>query len=302
MTSHDVVSRLRRLTGEGRIGHAGTLDPSATGVLVMGFGQGTRLMGHLTQDRKSYIARVSFGRSTTTDDAEGETLEELPVPEELSDAAFAAKTLSALVGEHEQIPPAFSAISVDGKRAYARARAGEDVVLEARPITIHSAQLISVEPGDKPSWTCAFEVSKGTYIRSIARDLGASLGTAAHLSGLARTGSGAVGIGDCHPLDKLESEVQEALDAHGSLASALTPFMLDPLRALALPVVRLGDAEAERARSGARIRIADRPEIEDGADVALVHGDALIGIWTRSADTLGCKSNFPAGIGGVIDE
>ena len=131
-TSHDVVSRVRRALGVRRVGHAGTLDPLATGVMVLGVGQATRLLGMLTLDRKSYIASISFGSETNTDDAEGEVTSVGPVALELKDEAYARQVLASFVGPQMQVPPAFSAISVNGVRAYKRARAGESVELPAR--------------------------------------------------------------------------------------------------------------------------------------------------------------------------
>ena len=124
MSSHDVVNRVRRAVGERRVGHAGTLDPAASGVLVVGIGQATKLLGLLTLDRKSYRARIEFGSQTDTDDAEGEVIERAEVPAELSDPDIAAARLAGLVGEHDQVPPAYSVVSVGGKRAYAMAREG----------------------------------------------------------------------------------------------------------------------------------------------------------------------------------
>ena len=201
LSSHDVVNRVRRAVGEKRVGHAGTLDPAASGVLVIGIGQATKLLGMLTLDRKAYVAQVEFGSATDTDDAEGEVIRTAPVPHELSDPAFAAEALHGLLGEQEQVPPAYSAISVNGRRAYALARDGKQVELAARHVTVHAAELVSVESGEKCVWTCAFDVSKGTYVRSLARDLGERLGTCAHLRGLVRTQAGGVCLGDCVDLD-----------------------------------------------------------------------------------------------------
>ena len=205
LTSHDVVSRVRRVLGERRVGHAGTLDPAASGVLVVGVGQATRLLGMLTLDDKRYEARIAFGTQTSTDDVEGEVVLTRPVPERLAEPGVAAAVVASLVGSCDQVPPAYSAISVDGRRAYDRARAGEEVELPVRHVTIHEAALTGVETGDELVWLCSFHVSKGTYVRSIARDLGQSMGTAAHLAGLRRTASGPVGIDACLSLEELEA-------------------------------------------------------------------------------------------------
>jgi tRNA pseudouridine(55) synthase len=194
MSSHDVVNHVRRALGEKRVGHAGTLDPLASGVLVVGVGQGTRLMGLLTADTKSYVARIAFGTQTATDDAEGEVVLSAEPPADVLSREFAAGVVSGLEGEQDQVPPSFSAISVGGVRAYDRARKGQEVELKSRRVSILSAVLLDVVadgPDGQPCWDCAFTVSKGTYVRSIARDLGVSLGSAAHLVELRRTASGA---------------------------------------------------------------------------------------------------------------
>ena len=135
-------------------------------MLVIGVGQATKLLGMLTLDRKAYVAQVEFGSATDTDDAEGEVVRTAPVPHELSDPAFAAEALRGLLGEQDQVPPSYSAISVNGRRAYALARDGKQVELAARHVTVHAADLVSVESGEKCVWTCAFDVSKGTYAAS----------------------------------------------------------------------------------------------------------------------------------------
>ena len=162
-TSHDVVSQCRRALHERRVGHAGTLDPMASGVMVVGVGQATRLLGMLTLDTKSYVADISFGVETNTDDAEGE-----PIAADLRDPAYARERLCAMLGPQMQVPPAFSAISVNGVRAYKAAREGNAVELPPRPVEVYSADLIAVSgEGDACVWTAAFSVSKGTYIRAL---------------------------------------------------------------------------------------------------------------------------------------
>lgn len=296
ITSHDAVSRVRRALGERRVGHAGTLDPLATGVLVVGVGQGTRLMGLLTAERKSYLASITFGQERATDDAEGEVVREGAVPPQARDAEWAAKTLGGLVGELDQVPPAYSAVSVGGKRAYAMARAGEAVELAARHVHIYTAQLLAVvEDGEACTWQCAFEVSKGTYIRSIARDLGRSLGCGAYLSGLRRTASGTVTLGSCVTPDRLD----------GLGASRVGEVALDPVRALGAPERRLTPAERRRAANGQPIEcgvVADASGERvpaEGERVALVAEGELLGVWRRSGTGLACDVNFPQGISGV---
>jgi riboflavin kinase/FMN adenylyltransferase len=200
MTSHDVVDCLRRLTGEGRIGHAGTLDPAATGLLLVCIGPATRLSAELTGCDKTYEARIVFGTATDTDDAEGSPIATAPLPATLADADFARKVLASFVGEQEQLPPRFSAIKKGGRKAYELARAGKAVELEPRPVTIHALRLIEATAD---YWDIEAEVSKGTYLRSLARDLGIAVGSQAHLGALRRTRSGRVSLEQAHTLGEL---------------------------------------------------------------------------------------------------
>ena len=295
-SSHDVVSRVRRALGERRVGHAGTLDPEASGVLVVGVGQGARLLGMLTLDEKAYEGRIVFGSETTTDDAEGEVTVTAPVPDRLRDERFARDAVVALVGEHDQVPPAFSAISVNGKRAYDRARQGETVVLEPRHVRIHEARLLSLENGEVCAWNIYVRVTKGTYVRSIARDVGRELGSAAHLDGLRRVSSGVVTIDDCLTLDELDALREQAIPAR----------CLDPVRALGYAFRALSDQEFADVSNGRRVEPGLCVDIEGSIReprqdelVSLVHGGALVGVWRRVRGTLRCEANFPVGIVGV---
>jgi len=201
MTSHDVVARVRRLAGTRKVGHAGTLDPMATGVLVLGVNRATRLLGHLTLADKRYDATIRLGITTTSDDAEGEVVETRPTDAVTADDV--RRVLATFVGEIDQVPSAVSAIKVDGKRAYARVRAGEDVDLPARRVTIHSLEVTAV---DLPTVQVAVHCSSGTFIRAIARDLGAALGVGGHLTALRRTTVGPFGLDDAHTLDALAED------------------------------------------------------------------------------------------------
>ena len=207
ITSHGVVSRVRRLAGTRKVGHAGTLDPMATGVLVLGTNRATRLLGHLMLTEKAYDATICLGASTTTDDAEGEEVAR-------TDASGVTEQqvrdgLAAFVGDIEQVPTAVSAIKVDGKRAYERVRAGEDVELKARPVTIHSIEVHRVEVvGACVEVDVSVRCSSGTYIRAIARDLGAALGVGGHLTALRRTAVGAFDLATARTLEELETDFQ----------------------------------------------------------------------------------------------
>ncbi len=208
LTSHDVVSRVRRLAGTRKVGHAGTLDPMATGVLVLGVDRATRLLGHLMLTDKAYDATVRLGQTTTTDDAEGDAL--VAVSAAGLDEARVRAVAATFVGELQQVPSAVSAIKVDGRRAYARVRAGETVELEPRPVTVHSLDVHDVRrPGDAPDLLdvdLSVRCSSGTYIRAIARDLGAALGVGGHLTGLRRTAVGPYDLGVARTLEQLEAE------------------------------------------------------------------------------------------------
>jgi tRNA pseudouridine55 synthase len=198
MTSHDVVARVRRLAGTRKVGHAGTLDPMATGVLVLGVDRATRLLGHLMLTEKAYDATVRLGVSTTTDDAEGEVTATPAVDGVREDAV--RDELARFVGDIEQVPTAVSAIKVDGKRAYARVRDGEQVELKARPVTIHELVVHEVA---LPDVRISVRCSSGTYIRAIARDLGAALGVGGHLTALRRTAVGPFDLSAARTLDQL---------------------------------------------------------------------------------------------------
>jgi tRNA pseudouridine55 synthase len=218
MTSHDVVARVRRLAGTRKVGHAGTLDPMATGVLVLGVDRATRLLGHLMLTEKAYDATVRLGVSTTTDDAEGEvtaTSDASHLPAGTVDAAFAEQ-----VGDLMQVPTAVSAIKVDGQRAYARVRAGEQVDLKARPVTVHSLEVLDRRvAGHWLDVDISARCSSGTYIRAIARDVGAALGVGGHLTALRRTAVGSFDLSVARTLDELAEELAVVPIADAARAS-----------------------------------------------------------------------------------
>jgi tRNA pseudouridine55 synthase len=218
MTSHDVVARVRRLAGTRKVGHAGTLDPMATGVLVLGVDRATRLLGHLMLTEKAYDATIRLGAATTTDDAEGEV-----VSTHATDGVREADVrteLARFVGDIEQVPTAVSAIKVDGQRAYARVRAGEQVELKARPVTIHELVVHEVTPGaEHVDVRISVRCSSGTYIRAIARDLGAALGVGGHLSALRRTAVGAFDLAVARTLDDLGEDFAVVPIAQAARAS-----------------------------------------------------------------------------------
>lgn len=188
LTSHDVVARCRKILGTRKIGHAGTLDPMATGVLVLGVERATKLLGLLTLTTKAYTAIIRLGSATTTDDAEGDVLSATPATH-LAAAEIAAG-VAALTGDIQQVPATVSAIKIDGERAYARHRAGEEVTLAARPVTVSRFDVLArrdIAAGGFVDLDVTVECSSGTYVRALARDLGAALGVGGHLTALRRT-------------------------------------------------------------------------------------------------------------------
>ncbi|MEV4007195.1 tRNA pseudouridine(55) synthase TruB [Actinomadura sp. NPDC049753] len=206
-TSHDVVGKMRRLAKTRRVGHAGTLDPMATGVLVLGIEKATRLLGHLALTRKGYDATIRLGESTNTDDAEGETIATASA-EAVTEEALRAG-VAELTGTIQQVPPQVSAIKVNGERAYKMARKGEDVELAARPVTVDEFTVLDVRRhGGLIDVDASVSCSSGTYIRALARDLGASLGCGGHLTALRRTRVGPYDLSMARTLDRLAEELE----------------------------------------------------------------------------------------------
>ena len=204
-TSHDVVARVRRLAGTRRVGHAGTLDPMATGVLVLGVERATRLLGHLALTTKAYTATVRLGQATVTDDAEGEVVSSASADGVTLEALAAA--VADLTGPIAQVPSSVSAIKVDGKRSYARVRSGDQVELTARPVTVSVFDVLATrrtEPG-LLDLDVEVECSSGTYVRALARDLGEVLGVGGHLTALRRTRVGPFALDAARTLEQLES-------------------------------------------------------------------------------------------------
>jgi tRNA pseudouridine55 synthase len=206
VTSHDVVARVRRLAGTRKVGHAGTLDPMATGVLVLGLNRATRLLGHLLLTDKAYDATIRLGATTTTDDAEGEVVATADTAE-VSEQRVRG-VLAGFVGEIEQVPSTVSAIKVAGRRAHERVRAGEQFALPPRTVRIDSLEVHSVRrEGESVDVDVSVRCSSGTYVRAIARDLGAELGTGGHLTALRRTAVGPYTLAESRTLEQLEDEL-----------------------------------------------------------------------------------------------
>jgi tRNA pseudouridine55 synthase len=205
LTSHDVVARIRRLAHTRRVGHAGTLDPMATGVLVIGIEKATRLLGHLMLTEKVYEATIRLGQSTSTDDAEGQPTGGSPAVSVTREALDTE--IAQLTGEIQQVPSSVSAIKVNGQRAYKLTRAGEAPELAARPVTVYEFRVTATrEAGDFLDVDATVRCSSGTYIRALARDLGAALGTGGHLTALRRTAVGPYTLAQARTLEDLQTE------------------------------------------------------------------------------------------------
>lgn len=213
MSSHDVVNHARRIFGERRVGHTGTLDPLATGVLPLCIGPATRLDQYMTGHDKAYRVTIAFGFETATDDAEGEPTVKGALCTELTDESFARLFLHDYVGAHDQVPPNYSAVKVNGKRAYQFARKGEEMELEARPIEVYEADLAEITINEDMgliTWSVDFSVSKGTYIRALARDIGREVGCPAHVAALQRRQAGSILLEDSVSLESLEARRTDA--------------------------------------------------------------------------------------------
>jgi tRNA pseudouridine55 synthase len=246
-TSHDVVGRVRRLAGTRKVGHAGTLDPMATGVLLLGVGRATRLLGHLQLADKEYLATIRLGQATVTDDAEGGVVSSAPAGH-LDDETIVA-AMAPLTGRIEQVPSSVSAIKVDGERSYARVRAGEDVDLPARPVNVETFEVGQVRRlDDVVDVDVRVVCSSGTYVRALARDLGRALGVGGHLTMLRRTRVGGFDLASAHTLEQLESSF------------AMTG--LDDAARLAFPSLDLDDEQAGAVRFGRGL-----PGLDLGTDV-----------------------------------
>jgi len=268
VTSHTVVAQARRLFGRKDIGHAGTLDPMATGVLLLLVGQATKLSGYLTADSKRYAAEICFGRATDTLDADGQTTAEVELAESTLDADAVERAFAAERARTEQTPPAVSAIKVDGVRSYALSRRGEAPELPPRSVQVLELALRELS---SPRLSCELFVSKGYYVRSLARDLGERLGAPAHLSALRRLASGPFRIEQATPWPAAER-----------------PPLLSLLEAVAsvLPVCRIAPEAVLRARQGKLLTAADFSELPsaEGPGAWVTPDDELVAIGSTSGE------------------
>ena len=284
-TSHDAVARMRRLAGTRKVGHAGTLDPMATGLLILGLGPSTRLLTFIVGLSKEYLATIRLGSSSTTDDAEGDLLGFAPHSQldRITDELI-AEGIIPLTGEIEQVPSTFSAIKVDGKRAYALAREGETVELKARAVTVHAFDILGVTRGVDGAGSGFIDVdvrvecSSGTYIRALARDLGFKLGVGGHLTMLRRTRIGSFHVADAYDLDKLESapELMAPADVARGIFSS----------------VDLNEVQALELSQGKKVFLDGYPDSKDPV-AAIGPEDRLIGLITVKKNQSRVVVNFP---------
>ncbi len=259
MTSHDVVAKVRRTLNTRKVGHAGTLDPDAIGVLVVAVGQATRLLPHIPTEPKIYVARVAFGIATDTEDASGN-----PIEEANASALTEANLLAVLPyfrGEISQIPPMVSAVHHEGKRLYELARQGITVERQPRTVTIHSVEASDFAPGKIAEATLRVSCGGGTYIRTLCVDIGKAVGLPAHMKSLVREAVGPFRRQSALTLEALEEQRSDAL--------------LSLERALGFPEVSVSDADAERIRHGMSIRATDKPAENT---VSLLHRERLLAL------------------------
>jgi tRNA pseudouridine55 synthase len=279
-TSHDVVQAVRRASGQSRVGHTGTLDPAATGVLVVCLGRATKLVPFLQAGTKTYAARMVLGVETDSQDAAGEVVARAPAAH-VDERAF-CEVLTRFQGDIEQVPPMVSALKVDGQRLHELARRGETVERDARPVTIHDLILDAYGPGDDPDHPeASFLVtcSAGTYVRTLAHDVGAELGVGGSLTALRRVANGPFTIDESHTLEQVRAAAE---------AGTFDEVLLDPLAAVsrALPTVEVGDADlVRRLTHGAKLPatwLAPAREAGEDGPVAVRSGGHLVGVYAGS--------------------
>ncbi|WP_374945408.1 tRNA pseudouridine(55) synthase TruB [Agreia sp.] len=286
MTSHDVVSAARRLAGTRKVGHAGTLDPMATGLLVLGINSSTRLLTFVVGLDKEYLATIRLGEATTTDDAEGQVNSSAAagIVTALRQHEIDAR-VDELTGDIEQTPSTVSAIKVDGKRAYALAREGIDVQLKPRPVTVSEFEVLSCTPATSATGADVLDLavrvvcSSGTYIRALARDLGRSLDTGGHLTALRRTRIGPFTVDAAADLDTVV--VADALLSPAHAASEL------------FSTLHLSDEQSIDLGHGKRLALRDAPD-ETGPVAAIAPDGRLVGLVGVSAGAAKILANFPA--------
>jgi tRNA pseudouridine55 synthase len=269
-TSHDVVAKLRGVYGQRRVGHAGTLDPDATGVLLVGLGRVTRLLRYLQESTKTYRARVVFGVATDTFDGAGTVLERIPMPVTREQVDTATR---AFVGDIEQVPPMVSAIKVGGRKLYELAREGIEIEREPRHVRIDAIEIEDFVAGANPEATLRVDCSSGTYIRSLAADLGSNLGGCAHLAELRRLRAGGFTVDDARTLDDMMRDPDAALLSPAAAMRDLEPVTVD--------------AETARAVGhGSRFPLAVLATTTTGPYAVVDDAGALLAVYERKADNV----------------
>ena len=274
MTSHDVVDEIRRRFKTKKVGHAGTLDPDATGVLLIGVGRATRFLAYAQDAPKRYVATARFGSSTTTQDASGEVVEERRCTFSADELAPA---LEKFTGDIEQVPPMVSAVRIGGERLHAKARRGETVERAARPVTIYELVLRDLRLDDEPEADLVVRCSSGTYVRTLIHDLGEVLGCGAHMTMLRRIETGGFSIADATPLADIEADHARPLT--------------DAVRVL--PAVDLSGDCARDVEHGRTLPAEVAPDVAEGGLVALRAEGELVAVYRRAGDILAADRVVP---------
>lgn len=275
MTSHDVVDVIRKRFKTKKVGHAGTLDPDATGLLIVGLGKATRFLAYAQEAPKRYVATARFGTTTSTQDASGEVMETMPCSFSRDELL---RAFEKFTGDIEQIPPMVSAVKVDGERLHAKARRGEVVERAARPVTIYEIELLAFSPGDPPEAELEVLCSSGTYVRTLINDVGEALGCGAHMTSLRRTETGGFSLGETTALDEVGAE-------------HLLP-MAEAVRVL--PSIELSEEHARDVSFGRKLPATLAGDLPDGTSVALRVDRQLVAVYTKAGDELAADRVVPA--------
>lgn len=280
MTSHDCVMKIRKLLRTKKVGHTGTLDPNVTGVLPICVGQATKVVQYLTDAGKSYIGEVTIGTSTTTEDSDGEVVEQKNISSPIKREQILA-VLEQLTGEIEQIPPMFSAVKVKGKRLYEYAREGITVERPKRKVTIYELNLLNqdeVFTGDTIRFSIEVSCSKGTYIRTLAVMIGEMLGYPAHMSKLVRTSSAGIQQKDCFTFEEIEDKINS-----GKIDEIFLPI---EAALNELPKLEIHDTLASRVRNGAVLPLPE-PYLQEEGPIAITHNEKVIAIYRKHPTKIG---------------
>lgn len=288
-SSHDVVNRLRGFTGERRCGHTGTLDPLASGVMLLCAGPATRLEPYIVSQDKTYTFDIAFGSCTSTGDTQGEVLQTSQHEDFLSDSQFANSTLNNFTGKMSQVPPAYSAIKIGGKTSYKLAREGKSTALAPRDIEVKSISLVNIEPyGSSVLWRVKACVSKGTYIRSLAQDIASSIGCCAHVSFLHRNSNGFLDEKMCVNLD----------DLHEICIDDILKYALDPVQMLNIAHIELSDEDMAKVSNGNKLCVSLLPSTYTSGNIGVTYAGRLQAIYALDShvNALTCNARFSIGV------